>query len=234
MKPKNGVLTGNQLKLFALVAMTCDHVGKAFFPDLMILQIFGRLAYPIFAYMIAEGCRYTKNRRRYLAVMVAIAVLCQIFYGLAEKSLYQCILVTFSLSVILIYVIDCSIENDTPKNRFYVLVTLLAIVFLTEGLPLILNDTDFAIDYGLFGIILPVAVYYSEGKWAKLLAESIFLLILSVYIGGMQWFSLLALIPLALYGGKRGKINMKHLFYIYYPAHLVVIYFIAKILHFGM
>ena len=56
-------LTGNQLKLIALVTMTIDHIGMQLFPRVRLLRIIGRLAFPIFAYMIAEGCRYTRNRR---------------------------------------------------------------------------------------------------------------------------------------------------------------------------
>ena len=59
-------LTGNQLKLLALIAMTCDHVGLQLLPQFIILRIIGRLAAPLFAYMIAEGCRYTHDRGRYL------------------------------------------------------------------------------------------------------------------------------------------------------------------------
>lgn len=55
-------LTGNQLKLLALFAMTCDHVGLQLLPQFIILRIIGRLAAPLFAYMIAEGCRYTHDR----------------------------------------------------------------------------------------------------------------------------------------------------------------------------
>ena len=54
-------LTGNQLKLLALFAMTCDHVGLQLLPQFIILRIIGRLAAPLFAYMIAEGCRYTQT-----------------------------------------------------------------------------------------------------------------------------------------------------------------------------
>ena len=65
-QPK-GFISGNQLKIIALVAMTWDHMGKQLFPQIGWLQIVGRLAFPIFAYMIAEGCAYTKNRKKYLA-----------------------------------------------------------------------------------------------------------------------------------------------------------------------
>ena len=48
-------LTGNQLKLIAMLTMTCDHVGMQIFPQLLWLRVIGRLAMPIYAYMIAEG-----------------------------------------------------------------------------------------------------------------------------------------------------------------------------------
>ena len=60
-----GILTGNHLKLIAAFAMLLDHVGILLFPQIRLLRILGRLAYPIFAFMIAEGCRYTKNKLRY-------------------------------------------------------------------------------------------------------------------------------------------------------------------------
>ena len=56
-------LTGNQLKLIALITMTIDHVGMMLLPQLRILRAIGRIAFPIFAYMIAEGCRHTRNRK---------------------------------------------------------------------------------------------------------------------------------------------------------------------------
>ena len=62
---KQGVLNGNHLKLIAVFTMLLDHVGILLFPQIRLLRILGRLAYPIFAFMIAEGCRYTKNKLRY-------------------------------------------------------------------------------------------------------------------------------------------------------------------------
>ena len=71
---KSGILSGNQLKIIALVAMTCDHVGKELLPAYEFLQIMGRLAFPIFAYMIAEGCRYTRNRKKHLLQVASLAL----------------------------------------------------------------------------------------------------------------------------------------------------------------
>jgi len=72
-----GVLSNNQLKMIALVCMTIDHIGAYILTDWIILRIIGRIAFPIFAYMIAEGCAYTKNRKKYLGVMAVTAVLYQ-------------------------------------------------------------------------------------------------------------------------------------------------------------
>ena len=104
-------LTGNQLKLIAMIAMTCDHVGLSLFPQLQILRIIGRLAFPIYAFMIAEGCRYTRDRRKYLLSISALALLCQLVYWFMMGSLYQCILVTFSLSICLIYALDHAVNR---------------------------------------------------------------------------------------------------------------------------
>ena len=58
-------LSGNMLKVIAAITMTVDHIGVIFFPSSNILRIIGRIAFPIFAFMIAEGCKYTKNKFRY-------------------------------------------------------------------------------------------------------------------------------------------------------------------------
>ena len=59
-----GILNGNHLKLIAAFSMLLDHAGILLFPQIRMLRIIGRLAYPIFAFMIAEGCRYTKNKAK--------------------------------------------------------------------------------------------------------------------------------------------------------------------------
>ena len=88
-------LTGNQLKIIAMLTMTCDHVGLQLLPQWGFLRILGRLALPIYAWMIAEGCRHTRSRKKYLLRLASLAALCQIVYFIAMGSLYMCILVTF-------------------------------------------------------------------------------------------------------------------------------------------
>ena len=223
-------LTGNQLKLLALFAMTCDHVGLQLLPQFILLRIIGRLAAPLFACMIAEGCRYTCKRGRYLGRLLGMAALCQIVYFVATRSLYQCIFVTFSLSVCLIYALDSALRRRTPASVLIAAAALAAAVFITVGLPRILMHTDFDVDYGLWGVMLPVLVYFGRGKWEKLALFAVGVSLLGLHYGGIQWWGLLSVPLLALYNGQKGRRNIGPLFYWYYPAHLVVIYGLSLLL----
>ena len=211
--------TGNQLKLIAMFAMTCDHVGLQLFPDVGILHIIGRLAMPIYGYMIAEGCRHTRNRTKYLLRIALLAAVCQVVYFLAMGSLYQCILVTFSLSLCLIYALENLQEKPVLSSRLVALGVLAAIFVLCVVLPDFLPG--FEIDYGLVGVLLPVLIYFGRPVHHFLLAG---LILLAFVYGGDQWWALAAIPFLAQYNEQRGKYSMGKLFYIYYPAHLVIIY----------
>lgn len=51
----------NQLKIIACISMLIDHIGYVLFPDVTVLRLIGRIAMPIFAFFIGEGCLYTKT-----------------------------------------------------------------------------------------------------------------------------------------------------------------------------
>ena len=225
-------LTNNQLKIIAMLAMLSDHVGKVLLLQYSILQIIGRLAFPIFAFMIAEGCYYTRNKLRYFLTIFLLGLGCQTVYLVAEKSLYQNILITFSLSIIIIFSLEnyrIKREKTFGKILFFTILTVFIIVIV---LPVIFIDQGFVIDYGICGVLLPVAIFYAPDKLRKLIFSAGLLILLTLDLGGgIQWFSLFALPLLALYNQKRGKYNIKPLFYIFYPAHLVVIYFLALFLN---
>lgn len=220
-------LSGNQLKLIALAAMTMDHIGVQFFPGNELLRIIGRLALPIFAYMIAQGCHYTRNKSRYLLTIAAVALVCQLVYFFAMRSLYQCILVTFSLSICLIFALDAIKQNPTPANAVIAALAFFSVWFICETLPTLLPG--FHVDYGFFGVLLPVLIWLGKGKWQSIGLCAFGLILLSIG-KDIQWFSLLTIPLLCLYNGTRGKVKMKYLFYIYYPAHLALLYLVSLIL----
>ena len=103
---KLNILSSSALKLMACVFMLIDHVGVRLFPGVLLLRIIGRLAFPIFAFMIAEGCKYTRNKLRYFLQLFGLALGCQIVYFIADGSMYLSVLFTFSLSVLTIFTLQ--------------------------------------------------------------------------------------------------------------------------------
>jgi len=227
---KLAILNGNHLKLIAAVTMLLDHAGILLFPKIMLFRILGRLAYPIYAYMIAEGCRYTRSKARYLLSLTVVALVCQVVYFVAMQSLYMCVMVTFSLSVSLIWLLDTFIKKKNALWGILFFAGVGAVWFVSNLLPDLLVHTDFAIDYGFLGIVLPVLIYLGKTKSQRLILTALGLFLLARHHGGVQMFSLAALVPLALYSGRRGKAKLKYLFYIYYPLHLAAIHLISLVL----
>lgn len=108
---KTRVLSGNALKILAAACMLCDHVAYMLVPSTSPLQLplraVGRLALPLFAYMLAEGCRYTRDKFRHFALLFCVAVGCQIVYYLFDNgNLDMSVLVTFTLSESLIFALQ--------------------------------------------------------------------------------------------------------------------------------
>jgi len=222
-------LSGNQLKILAVIFMTIDHVGLHLFPGMQILRMIGRLAFPIFAFTFAEGCKYTKNRLRHFVVLFLFAALCQAVYSYATNSLYQNILVTLTLSAAVIYSYDFAKKTHNFFSYVLALAVLIGVFFVCFILPSAIGR-GFAIDYGFYGVMLPVLCYLGKTKQEKVLLLSMGLLILAPNLGTIQLFSLLSVPIIALYNNTRGKWRMKNFFYIYYPLHLVVIHFIGMFL----
>ena len=229
MEKRFAVLTGNQLKLIAAVAMLLDHAGILLFPHITVFRILGRLAYPIFAYMIAEGCHYTRNKLRYFLMLFGLGAGCQLVYYFFSGDTYLNILLTFSCSVLLIYLLQALYRAQDWQRRFW-LSMLFAVAFSgVYGLTRFLS-----LDYGFWGIMTPVFVSLAHvrkwPRWAEMLLLGAGLLYLAADLGGIQHYALLSIPILLLYSGKRGKANMKYFFYIFYPIHLVVLQGIAMLI----
>lgn len=243
MSGARGGVSGNVLKLIGAVSMVLDHVGVILFPDAEIFRVLGRLAFPLFAFMIAEGCRHTRHKWRYFGSVFGVAALCQIVLYLYNRSLEMNVLVTFSISILLIYALQWCCKHlvalvETPAwLRLAVLFTLL----LGVGGVLIL-DLFVDLDYGAVGCLLPLfaAVPYAAGgkggRGTHFVSVGLFgigMLLLTLVQGGVQPYSLFALPLLLAYSGKRGRVPLKYFFYVFYPAHLLAIEGIAWLLRTG-
>ena len=218
-----GFLSGNALKILAAVFMTMDHMGLMLFPRSALLRIIGRLAMPIFAFMIAEGCKYTRNKKKYFGMVFGLGAVCQAVYYFFDSSLYLSILITFSLSILMIYALQSWNQKKTALSGLVFITCVLAVYWLNRFLT---------IDYGFWGCMLPVFASLPQGtrydsRSVSTTLLGLGLIPLALDLGGIQIFSLLALPLLYAYNGKRGQLNLKYFFYIFYPLHLVVLEGIA-------
>ena len=210
-------LDTNFLKIIAIVAMILDHIGKAFFPEIQILQIIGRIAFPIFAYCIVVGVIHTSSFKNYLIRLGAFAVVSQLPWMLAFGPTWN-IFFTLFFSALFVYGIK-------DKKWICLLISLLAFSLL----PL---------DYGFDTVLLLSSIYLLRDKFLlSLIVTSIILAIPFLSGGdinifgfalGMQGFAILAIPFIYFNTNMRLNIN-KYFFYIFYPAHLLMIFLIVNL-----
>lgn len=236
-------LSGNMLKLIACAAMFADHFAVMCCPDEDILRIIGRLAFPIFAFMIAEGARYTHNRLRYFLTIFIEGFLMQLVYIFLFNDDYLSIFITFSISILLIYAFDYMKRAFIFSNPIGIRI-FSVVLFVGGVIAAYFFCREFQVDYGFCGVMTPVitSTFMHKGDVPAelrrldvvpihVLACGAALLVLAVSGDwDIQYYSLLTLPLLLLYSGKRGSAKLKWFFYIFYPVHMVVIAALALIL----
>ena len=224
------IISGNTLKLLAAFFMVLDHVGYIFFPQIPILRYLGRLALPIFAYMIAEGCKYTRNRFRYLLTIFTLGTFCQVVYYIYDCSLYMCILITFSMSILVIYAMQYMKKVLSSRDEALTKKIFGCILFIGSIVFVYLLNNIFVIDYGFWGCMLPVFAAIFRDRFASVLAMGVGLAILCMNGSDYQIYSLCAIPILMMYSGQKGRYNMKYFFYVFYPLHLAILQMIDILL----
>ena len=201
-------MTGFQLKLLAMLAMTADHIGAVFFPEIPLLRWIGRLAMPVLCFFIGEGLRHTRSPRRYLLRLTGFALLSELpfdlaFYGGIEWG-HQNVYFTLALGLLALW----AIQSRGMEGWLLALTAALAAELL-------------GCDYGMYGALLILLLDRFHRARSEQLAAAA-LLNLAFFGLQTQTLSLIALPLLWLYNGKRGR-DDRRLFYLYYPAHLCVL-----------
>mgnify|MGYP003262798641 FL=1 len=201
-------MTGFQLKLLAMLAMTADHIGAVFFPEIPLLRWIGRLAMPVLCFFIGEGLRHTRSPRRYLLRLTGFALLSELpfdlaFYGGIEGG-HQNAYFTLALGLLALW----AIQSRGMEGWLLALTAALAAELL-------------GCDYGMYGVLLILLLDRFHRARSEQLAAAA-LLNLAFFGLQTQTLSLIALPLLWFYNGKRGR-DDRRLFYLYYPAHLCVL-----------
>ena len=235
---KFGFLSSNILKIVACISMLLDHIGFIFFPQYVIFRILGRVAFPIFAFMIAEGCFYTKNKLKRLLVMSSFALIMQIglyiFTGMTDFNIF----IHFSLSIIVIYLIDYIEEKIKNKQLIFAIITTLATILLLAYLYWFSENYNYLYsNYGIFAIIMPVVLYVIK-KYLPNINHIVCVPVICIFMYLMllkikfpyQLYGMMSCLFIILYNGKKGKLNLKYLFYIFYPLHFIILYGIQMLI----
>lgn len=234
IQPRFCFLSGNALKIIAAICMLCDHVGMFFFPKITVMRIIGRLAFPIFAFMIAEGAAHTKNKLRYLSTVALIAVALQTIYFLYEKRLTMCVFVTFTFALILIFLFDLFKNALFDREIKSYQVILYGTAFIIALTAIAIFNNFFFVEYGFWGCVTPLlaslfrAPKQNSPRWLTLCDRlpvhvimcGVGLLAVALTRSQIQFWALFAIPLLLLYSGKRGRLKLKYFFYVFYPAHL--------------
>lgn len=212
-------LSQEGLKYIACVTMLLDHVGAVFFPQNLWLRIIGRLAFPIYCFLLAEGAHYTRNPGKYALRLLIGLVLAELpfdlaFFGTITYS-HQNVMFTLLLAFLAIQMW----KHFSGFRRFLALIPIMAAELLQA-------------DYGAMGVLL-VLLFYITREWEEkhiLQAMGLLALGLSVFqTSFIQLLAVLAMIPISMYSGKKQS-NSKFLqwiFYLFYPAHLLILWLIS-------
>lgn len=235
-----GGLTSNMLRTIAIALMLSDHIWATAMSFGNWMTYIGRMAFPIFAFQIAEGFVHTSNFKKYALRLWGFAVITEIPFNLFYSSrwfnpYHQNVLFTLLLGLLAIAVIDKVRKNLTVKTAVLSLVWLLLIC--------VASVIGF-VDYGFLGMITVVMFYLlRDFPFAWFAQLTAMVLINIVFFEGQvfpievfgkifeiptQGFAVFALIPIWLYGGRKGRSNkiIQYGFYAFYPVHMLVLYLI--------
>lgn len=236
-------LTGNQLKLIGMMAILIDNIGavviqggilhgtnSAMYQAIIATpsghmwlvagqacRYCGRLAFPIFAFLVAEEFVRTRNRWEYAMRMLVFAVVSEIPFDLAVYHTsfyfhYQNMLFTLFIGIMVMMVME-NTRNTVVKGAALAAGCLLSWVIQA--------------DYNIIGVLLIITMYWFRHHDIAQLIGGI--LICAVESISYYCVSALAYVPVVMYNGRRGALQLKYLFYVFYPVHLIVLYGVVQL-----
>lgn len=260
---KNKYLTSSSLKIIAIIVMFIDHFGASGVfgllsnnyysqgylndPMYILIRTIGRLAFPIFAFLIAEGFYRTHDKYKYLLRLGIFAFISEIPFDLAFyvklpvtslKSLLdftdQNVFFTLALGLLAIIVFDLLKAKEKLPYKILGYISVLAIGFSANLLKT---------DYGMLGVLMIFCFYYFHNSTLGISISVIIvnLLLINVplyylllgrkvpFIYFVQLFGILPLILIYFYNNKKG-LNLKYFFYLFYPAHLLLLFCVKYLL----
>lgn len=246
------ILTSNRLKIIALITMIIDHIGYYLYPILnketyYLFRNIGRIAMPLFAYLIVQGFFHTKNIKKYIIRIFSLAIVTQILLGILGYinnkyytnyvigiNNYLNILFSYGLSLILLFIIDKTVQLKNSNNIQNIVINYSVFVFILMLFFII------PIDYGIRIPFIMLCLYFIEKLCKKNKTVYLFLILFVFLISLIgitnsninSYCMLISVLFIALYNGEKGKNSkfIQYLFYILFPIHHVILYTLALLL----
>lgn len=213
------------LKLLACVTMLIDHIGAVFFPQFQWLRIIGRLSFPIYCFLLAEGVHYTRNPAKYGLRLLLVAVLAELpydllFYGKLTWA-KNSVMVTLLLGFL------AGIAMNRSKSWWKMIVPL----------PFMVIGKYLGGSYGMYGVAMVVLFLLTRdipyAKAAQLIGMVLLSLRMAGFPGhiGVQIYAIAALVPIFLYSGEKHSRNpaQQWAFTLFYPLHMILLLLIRYI-----
>ena len=234
------IINNNTLKIIAMILMLLDHLWGTIIPGNQWMTLIGRMAFPIFAFLIVEGFFHTFFLKKYMKRLFIFGLISEIPFNLIYTGsmifpFHQNVMFTLLLGLLIINEIDKLKNNKEIKKKI--------IPILKIFLFLLISIIGF-VDYGVTGVLTIVVFYLFRGFKLAWIGQLISLILLYIvffegqsvilnifnyeYFLPLQSIGVLSLIFIWLYNGEKGKNNklIKYLFYSFYPVHMLVIYLI--------
>lgn len=234
-------ITGSALKWIAILAMLTDHIGAtvmlAFLRDIagqqelfaqwysvyMMMRRIGRIAFPIFCFLLTEGIRYTSNARKYGIRLFCFAIISEVPFNYAirgtmiEPGYLHNVFFTLLMGFL-------AVEAVLYIQKRQIMPASLSLVSVISAVFCMIVAEMMEMDYGAVGVLTIVLMYVlPEYVFPGKRIFSLFLSCIPLACsGGIEIVALCAIAFLALYHGQRGR-QMKYFFYLFYPLHLLIL-----------
>lgn len=220
-------MNGLTLKLIAIITMLIDHATAVLVPEGTIYywigRSIGRLAFPIFCFLIVEGLLHTRDVKKYLIRLGAFAFISEVPFDLAFHNTfyypeYQNVFFTLFFGLVAIYVLDYLEKSDKKFNLQTISILKALTIIIACGAAYFLKT-----DYSFFGIIQILIFYLFR---TRKVTSAILVLLLNIFMNTLQGLAALSMIFIWFYNGERGPKFNKYVFYAFYPVHILILYLI--------
>lgn len=248
MRVNNGrfEFTAFDLRVIALLSMFIDHFINSFGINNVVLDLIGRIAFPIFAFQLVEGYAHTSNYKKYLRRLFIFALISEIPFNIMVSGgliypFHQNVLWTMLIGLICIKIMDTCLNKINNKLAHFMIIVSVSIVGYFIG-------TICMVDYFGFGVLTCIVFYLSK-RYHRFyyIIQFVGIFIINYKLYGLayainffgvtlelpeQMFALVSLPLIWLYKGERGYHSKwwTRFYYWFYPGHIVLIYIVARLL----